>query len=110
MGILDKLSGILGPKGGGKATEPVDEHGMYFYVRCNACGEKIRVRADKRWDLAQEYDDNDRVCGYTMDKDVLGNKCFRMMYLHVEFDRAYRITKQTVQNGTLISKEEYQAS
>src|SRR4030042_5661873 len=97
MGVLDKLGSILAPKGGGKAAAPRDEHGMYFYVRCNACSEKIRVRADTRWDLAQEYDDNDRVSGYTMDKDVLGNKCFRMMHLHVEFDGSHRISNKRIQ-------------
>ena len=103
MGLLDTLKSLFSGKGGGGDNG----RAMYFYVRCKACGEKIRVRVDKYNDLQQEFDENDRVSGYTLDKDVLGNKCFRMMHLHVEFDSSRRIIEQSVENGVLISKDEF---
>ena len=103
MGILDKIKGLLA--GGTGSTS--DGRSMYFYIQCKACGEKIRVRVDAYNDLQQEFDENDRTSGYTLEKDVLGTKCFRMMHLHVTFDAGRRILEQSVENGLLISKEQY---
>lgn len=104
MGFLDKLTALFSSKGGGD-----DGRALYFYVKCGACGEKIRVRVDAYNDLTQEFDDNDRTSGYRLEKDILGNTCFRMMHLHVEFDTGKRILQKTVTNGALISKEEFLA-
>jgi DNA-directed RNA polymerase subunit N (RpoN/RPB10) len=103
VGFLKKLGSLFSGKGG------VDSDGraIFFYVRCNSCGEKIRVRVDTYNELSQEIDDSDKVSGYVIDKEVIGNKCFRMMHLHVDFDGGKRITAKTVSNGTLISKEEF---
>jgi len=105
MGLLSKLSSLFG----GAKDKSVDSDGraLYFYVKCNNCGEKIRVRVDMFNDLAQEFDDNDRTSGYALEKDVLGNNCFRMMHLHVAFDSGKRITEKSIENGSLITKEEY---
>jgi hypothetical protein len=105
VGLLDSLRAALG---GGKASA-VDSDGraVYFYVRCNACGEKIRVRVDTYNDLMQEFDDRERVSGYSIEKDVIGNKCFKMMHLHADFDAGKRMSGASVENGTLISKTEF---
>jgi hypothetical protein len=105
MGLLRKLGSIFG----GKPEHEGDENAIIFYVRCNACGEVIRVRADRRWDLMQEFDDNDRISGYTLRKDVLGTKCFRMMTVEMSFDRTYGITDKSVQGGTFATADEYRA-
>jgi len=86
------------------AGSPVDSHALVFYVRCDRCGEVIRVRADRRWDLVQELDDG--VTGYTLYKDVLGTRCNQLMRLVVRFDRDYRITRQEVQGGRFASRAE----
>ena len=109
MGLLDSLKAAFG---GGKAGSSIDSDGraVYFYVRCNACGEKIRVRVDTFNDLLQEFDERERVSGYTVQKDVMGNKCFKMMHLQAEFDGGKRLTASSVDNGTLITKAEFQTS
>jgi len=106
MGFLDSIKSLFS---GGKGGSGVEREGraMYFYVRCNACGEKIRVRVDLYNDLIQEFGENDNVAGYSVEKDVLGNKCFRMMHLHAQFNQGRRLLEQSVSNGTLITKEEY---
>jgi hypothetical protein len=104
VGLLDKVTALFSAKGGADS----DGRATYFYVKCGACGEKIRVRVDTYNDLAQEFDDNDRTSGYTLEKDVLGSKCFRMMHLHVQFDAGRRMQEKSVTNGTLITKEEFQ--
>jgi len=105
MGFLDKLASLFA---GRKETGvEKDARAMYFHVKCNACGEKIRLRVDSYNDLAQEFDDNDKTSGYALEKDVLGSKCFRMMHLHVAFDSGKRIMETRVDHGVLISKEEF---
>lgn len=103
MGFLKKLGSIFSGGGGGDS----DGRGLYFYVRCNNCGEKIRVRVDTFNELSQNIDESDRVVGYSVDKDVMGNQCFRMMHLHVDFDSGKRITSKKVDHGVLLSKDEY---
>jgi hypothetical protein len=105
MGLLDSLKAALGGGKGGSVDS--DGRAVYFYVRCNACGEKIRVRIDTYNDLLQEYDDRERVSGYSVQKDVIGNNCFKMMHLNADFDSGKRLSKAVVENGTLISKTEF---
>jgi hypothetical protein len=108
VGILDKLGGLLSGKGGNNSVDR-DGRAMYFYVRCNACGEKLRIRVDAFNELAQEFDDNEKTSGYTLDKEIMGSNCFRMMHLHVQFDSGKHIVQQTLSNGTLITKAEFLA-
>ncbi len=105
MGFLDRLSALFSGKR--DSSSDSDGRAVYFYVKCSSCGEKIRVRVDMFNDLAQEFDDNDRTSGYTLEKDVLGNNCFRLMHLHVAFDSSKRIVEKSVTNGVLITKEEF---
>ncbi len=104
MGFLSKLTALFSGKASGVER---DGRAMYFYVKCSACGEAIRVRVDALNDLAQEYDENEKLSGYTLGKDIIGSKCFRMMHLHVTFDTGKRIIEQSLDHGTLISKEEF---
>ena len=104
MGILDSIKSIFSGGGGSSG-----DRGTYFYIKCKNCGEKIRVRVDTFNEPAQDIDDNEKVTGFTLDKDVMGNNCFKMMRLHVAFDTGRRITEQSVENGTLISRQEYEA-
>lgn len=106
MGILDALKGIFGGKGGGGS----DPSGRYFYIRCNACGEAIRVRVSMTHDLSQEFDGGDNPSGYIVNKDVMGSACFKVMHLTVQFDGGRRVTEQKVTEATLISREEYEQS
>lgn len=105
MGLLKKISSLFGGAAG--RSEDSDGRALYFYVKCDSCGEKIRVRVDLYNDLAQEFDDNDRTSGYTLEKDVLGNNCFRLMHLHATFDNGRRLVEKSVSHGTLITREEY---
>lgn len=84
-----------------------DAQAMVFYVRCNRCGEVVKVRADRRWDLLQELDDS--VTGYSLHKDVLGTRCNQLMRMVVRFDRDYRITHKELEGGRFATPAEYEA-
>ena len=105
MGLLDRLTSLFAGKK--DALVESDGRALYFYVKCGKCDEKIRVRVDVYNDLAQEFDENDKTSGYTLEKDVLGSQCFRMMHLHVAFDTGKHILEKRVENGVLITKEEF---
>lgn len=99
------LSGLFG-RGG---SEPRD-NGMYYYVKCAKCGEKIRVRVDRVNDLAQDYDGGgDNPTGYSASKGVVGKKCFRVISLSIRYDGSRRETTKSCDGGEFISAEEYAA-
>lgn len=104
MGLLD---GVLRIFGVGRA--PADQ-GLYYYVRCQKCGEKIRFRVDLRWDLAPDYDGDDTASSYKVTKRIVGQRCMRMIDVTLTFDRNRKETGRSVVGGQLISEEEYAAS
>ncbi len=102
MGLLDSLKSLFPPPSGG------DANGYFIYVQCSKCGEALRVRVDRRWDLAQEFGVNDRVCGHTLNKDIIGSgRCFQAIHVHQELDGGYKVKKQEITNGKFLTPEEY---
>lgn len=102
MGFFRRLRSLLLG-----ATPPAGQ-ALLFYVRCDQCGEVIRVRADRRFDLVQELDDG--LTGYSLHKDVLGARCNRLLRMVIHFDRGYTITQQEVHGGRFASPAEYEAA
>ena len=98
MGFLKKLFGGQGPK---KAY--VDTQGVYFYVVCDNCGAKVKLRADKQHDL------NQTDSGYVWHKTVVDNRCFRRLQAIVYLDNQYQMTNYELSGGHFISQEEYEA-
>jgi hypothetical protein len=81
-----------------------DPHGIYFYVQCDNCGEKLCVRADKRHDLVRDYETGD----LTWKKEIMDGRCFRIMYAQVLFDSRYRVQSQEIKGqGHFLTKEEF---
>lgn len=106
MALLGKLLGGLFGKGDATASDD----GTYYYVRCQKCGEKIRVRV-ARWDLCEDFEgDGDAVSGYTSNKDVVGQKCFRTIHISLKFDRSRREVSRSCSGGDFITREEFEAA
>jgi len=108
MSFLDRLFG----RSGRGAPSEGDQHASYYYLHCNKCGEVIRVRIDRRWDLEQEFDEGggDAATGYAARKEVMGTKCFQMLRLTVQFDRGYHESDKQLSGGTFVGPEEYEAA
>jgi hypothetical protein len=103
MGFLRR---ILGGGAGGSGTD----RGLYLYVRCNACGEPIQVRVDPANDLSPVYDDeSDEEAAYELRKQILGNRCFRLIEGYWRFDRNKRLIGGEIEGGTEITEAEYEA-
>ena len=103
MGFLKKIFG-----GGGSG----DDQGMYFYVRCEKCGEPIRIRVNPANDLSPTFEDEDRPgdnpTGYEINKQILGNRCFKLIEATWRFDEKKRKLGSEIQGGREITAEEYE--
>ena len=105
MGILRRIFGR--PAG----REEHDPNAIFLYVRCGKCGERIRLRVDKRHDLMPDYGRGagDFPEGYILRRDIIGSNCFQMMQAELYLDRNYNISSQSITGGEFITREEYEA-
>ncbi|MGE3539101.1 MAG: hypothetical protein AB7N91_16940 [Candidatus Tectimicrobiota bacterium] len=90
----------------------VDEpSALWFYVACDRCGEAIRVRADRRYDLASEMrEPGESGPAYTMHKDIVGTRCFQRIAIEVGLDTRLQIVERHIRGGRWLTAEEYQAA
>ena len=85
--------------------------GLWIYVACERCGEAIRVRADRRYDLVSEMrDPGEAGPSYTLHKDIVGGRCFQRIAVDVAFDQRLQMTERRIRGGRWLSEEEYRAA
>ncbi len=96
MGFLKRLFG------GGS---PSADRGLHLYIRCKRCGAPVHVRIDTSNDLsgAEEGD------GYFVAKEVMDDRCFRLMRAELEFDENRREIARRIEGGEFITADEYEA-
>jgi hypothetical protein len=95
MGFLKRLFG------GG---EPRDPDALWLYVRCDRCGQKMKIRVDRRHDLRRDYESG----GYKLDKEIMDGTCFSLMMARVRFDAGQHIVSQELEGGTFLTREEFE--
>lgn len=84
-----------------------EDTAIHLYVRCNKCNSPVHVRIDPRNDLIADYGDDDNATGYTLHKEIMDSRCFRIMRAEIAYDRGRRETNRTLEGGTFITKEAY---
>ncbi|MEW6231037.1 MAG: hypothetical protein AB1566_01840 [Chloroflexota bacterium] len=104
MGILDRLASALS----GKSAAGHDENVYWLYVQCSACGEKIKVRVNLTSDLLQNYDEAGGISGYELHKEILGQRCFKLIYAHLTFDRQRKVIGHEIQGARLLTRQEFE--
>jgi hypothetical protein len=99
MSIIDQIKSLFRSEQGGSA-------GLHFAVKCSRCGEVIRVRADRRFDLEQDFDPggSDTVQGYVLRKEVLGNRCQQLLRLTVHYNSAYHEVERELEGGEFVDE------
>jgi hypothetical protein len=100
MGFLRRLFG-------GAVSDAADQ-ALHLYVKCNRCGRIVHVRVDLRNDLAADYGDT-AAEGYTLVKEVMDDRCFRLMRAELQFDARKREISREVEGGTFVDEETWQA-
>lgn len=87
--------------GGG---EPYDRDALWLYVRCDYCGQKLKIRVDRHWDLRRDWETG----GYKLDKEIMDGTCFSLMMARLRFDASQKIVSQELEGGTFLTREEYE--
>lgn len=82
---------------------------LMIKVRCAHCGEEITTRIEKAHALQEEYGPKPRdpqmpppVTGYRLEKEILGEKCQKLLHLSMHFDPGRRPLKHEITGGTLL--------
>ena len=103
------LSAVFGSGSGGSGDDA-----LWFYVKCNTCGEIIPVRVNPASDLVQEFDSaGDMISGYSLHKEVMGRggrpgrPCFRLLQLDADFDKGRQLLDVRVDGGELVDQAAY---
>lgn len=79
-----------------------------IYVRCNRCGEKIRVRVDMHNELSPEYASGDYPSGYSCRKVAVGEqRCFQSIEIVLKFDAKRRLLEKEITGGDFLTEEQY---
>jgi len=84
---------------------------LWIYVVCGRCGEAIRVRVDRRYDLVSEMrDPGESGPAYTLHKDIVGVRCFQRIAVDLAFDHRLQMTERHISGGRWLTEEEYRAT
>ncbi len=84
---------------------------LWIYVQCERCGEAIRVRADRRYDLVSELrEPGEPGPAYTMHKDIVGTRCFQRIAVDLAFDHRLQVVEHRIIGGHWRTAAEYQAA
>lgn len=97
MGFLRRLFGE------GKKKREGDTQGIYFYVQCDYCGSRVRIRADKQYDLNRTDE------GFVWHKTIVDSKCFRQIPTVVHLNHNYEVVSAEIDGGRYITREAYEA-
>ena len=94
-----------------RRSRPASTSAVWIYVACGRCGEAIRVRADRRYDLVSEmHDPGEAGPAYTLHKDIVGVRCFQRIAVDVEFDHRLQVIERRISGGRWLTEEEYRAT
>jgi hypothetical protein len=93
---------------GGTRTDAGDD-GIYFYIRCDRCQDRVRVRLNPASELQQEFGASGDESGYSVRKMVVDQRCFRPIEVKMEFDAHRRERSRHIDGGTFLTREEFEA-
>ena len=92
----------------GRRSSPDTTTAVWIYVSCQRCGEAIRVRADRRYDLVSEMRDaGEAGPAFTMHKDIVGTRCFQRIDVTLAFDHRLQVMEQHITGGRFLTEAEY---
>ena len=87
------------------------DNALWLYLTCDRCGEAIRVRVDRRYDVASNLlDPGEEGPAYTVHKDVVGDRCFQRISVTLGFDRRMQIIERQIRGGRLQTEAEFEAA
>ncbi len=97
MNLLRKFLQSLSAGGG-------QDVGHYYYVRCNRCGEVIRVRINPLNDLSLD----DAGKSLWAHKIIVGQRCYNRIVADFIYDSGRRLLNKDAEGGPVVDKQAYQ--
>lgn len=99
MGFMDKLLKLLAP------APNMQDYGFWINVKCNRCGEVLRVRINLANDLSSDYSDNASANTYFCRKVIVGDKlCFQKIEVKLNFNSKRKLTAQEISGGEFVEE------
>ncbi|MGD2163163.1 MAG: hypothetical protein PVI81_05275 [Anaerolineales bacterium] len=91
-------------------TSPTPHSGaLPIYVRCNRCGEGLKVDINLQNDLSVEYGASSSKDRYHVHKTIIGsNLCFQRIQMDLQFNSRKQIIAEEINGGRRIDKQEYE--
>ena len=106
--LLDGLKqALLGDPDNSNGAAPA----LHVTVKCDKCGEVIRVRVDKANDLLSDLAGDDETAdqppmGYTLRKEAVGRRCQNLVHFAMQFDEHRRVTGRQIKGGEFVECKE----
>jgi hypothetical protein len=88
----------------GGSDQPTDDGAIHLYVKCNNCGAPVHVRISPQNDLSGDEEE-----GYFVSKEIMDDRCFRLMRAELHFDSRRRETSREIERGTFVTHDEYES-
>lgn len=93
--------------GGGALTGDAD--GLYYYVRCDRCGEVIQIRLNRYNDLSIDYGEKgEKGDMLHAHKVIVGKQCYNRIEADFTFDRSRKLVDSKITGGKLADASDYQ--
>ena len=105
-GVVTRMSFLRRLFGGG-GEQAKEDPALHLYIKCNRCGTPVHVRVDLNNDLAADYGDT-AAEAFTLSKDVMDDRCFRMMRLSMQFDARRKEVSRQIEGGTFVTEAEWE--
>ena len=103
MNFLKQLANLFA--GGSALTAQGSDAGIYYYVRCDRCGEVIRVRINRMNDLSQSDDGK----SWFAHKTIVGKRYYHPIEAEFVYDANRQLLRSEIKGGTLVTAEDYEA-
>ena len=85
---------------------------LCIVVKCSRCGELIRTRVEKAYELEAEYEatnghtyaegEEPKPSGYTLQKELVGARCQNLIHLSMHFDAHRGANTRSIQGGEFV--------
>lgn len=113
MGFLSNLfPGLRKSRARGKQgyVKRDGQHGIWIYLQCDKCGEKIPVRLRVTSEVQRrEGPDEDLGPGqFFVQKTIVGSQCYQRIEATIDFDAKYNVIDSEIKHGKLITQKEYE--
>ncbi len=99
---MDWLNKLFKPKGSASGD---GANILWLYVQCGRCGTPVATRINLFNDLSLDESGN----GYVLRKEIMDDKCFRLMAAELEFDEGRHLLDRRIEGGKFLTRADYDA-